>query len=177
MWAHNIYTIACPRTLLLPLLLSPHPLNCKLQLFFFVKTLKSIITLICLSNFIFPRPICWLVKNELDIKEFLSMLINDQGPKGALWGMPFLLLEVECGGIGVLLYMSCWLPSRNSSSSFNGNLLAIPSLFSSFLVLKLKLVSPLFFIPTSWIKYQVNFCLNHYPSKITSPSGTGDFTN
>jgi hypothetical protein len=91
--------------------------------------------------------------------------------------MPFLLLEVECGGIGVLLYMSCWLPSRNSSSSFNGNLLAIPSLISSFLVLKLKLVSPLFFIPTSWIKYQVNFCLNHYPSKITSPSGTGDFTN
>ena len=86
--------------------------------------------------------------------------------------MPFLLLEVEyCGGIGVLVYMSFWLPSRNSSSSsFDGNLLPCPSLVSSFLVLKLKLASPLFFIPTSWIQCQVNFLLNHYPSKITSQS-------
>ena len=52
----------------------------------------------------------------------------------------------------MLWYISCWIPSRNSSSAFAANLLGILSVISSFLVLKIKLASPFLLIPTSYIR-------------------------
>lgn len=83
------------------------------------------------------------------------------GPKGALWGIPFLLLEFEqpccrdglrCELEDVLWYTCLWIPSRNSS--FDGNLLLIPScilpISSSFFALKTNLAFPFFFVPSTY---------------------------
>lgn len=81
------------------------------------------------------------IKNQMDYQE----------PKGALWGIPFLLLAFEARGEGVAGYMSCVEPSRNVSSCCPDETdpLVLSIVNSSFLPSKAKLASPFFFIPSS----------------------------